>query len=163
MKPIPSLLVLAPLTIGCAAWAIATPSGSTVSDQELRKWTGRTFNSVHAIEVQTAIDERLLGPAWVRFAPLSPASILSLQASVAPSSLQCTPLPVTSAEVEVDLLQDGLPARVYTATVPSGQSQALVAVPPPNGGWLGQPMKIARRAYSNGLLVFEDEVVASFR
>ena len=163
MKLTPSLLVFGSLTLGCAAWAIAAPTGSTVADQELRKWTGRTFNSVHAIEVQTLIDERQLGPVWVRFAPLSPASILALQSSVAPSSLQCTPLPVTSAEVEVDLLQDGLPARVYTATVPSGQSQALVAVPPPNGGWLGQPMKIARRAYSNGLLVFEDEVVASFR
>jgi hypothetical protein len=155
--------VFIPLTIGCAAWAIATPSGSSVSDQNLRKWTSRTLSSVHAIEVQTAIDERLLGPAWVRFAPMSPASILALQASVAPEQLQCTPLPVTSAEVEVDLLQDALPAQVYTATVPSGQSQALVTVPRPIGGWLGQPMKIVRRAYSNGLLVFEDEVVATFR
>lgn len=163
MKFPASILILTPLSLCIAAIALAAPSGPAASTQSLRKWSRPSMNSVHAAEVSVAFNAHQQQTAWVRFAPMSPASILAMQAAAAPEPLQLNPLPVTDAEVSLDVLGDSLPAQVYRASAAPGQSQAVVAVPAPAGGWLGQPMKVVRRAYSSGALVYEDEAVLIFR
>ena len=163
MKIPVSILILTPVALALGALAISLPANPSAPTQSLRKWTERSMNSVHAIEVSVALDERAPRIAWVRFAPMSTEAMLAMQAAAAPNPLQMNPLPITAAEVELDLLQDAQPAQIHHATTAVGQAQAIVAVPEPAGGGGGQPMKIARRAYSNGLLVYEDEAILRFR
>lgn len=157
------LLISVPALALGIGLALAWAQSESVDPTDLRKWTRPSINSTHGIEVRSHLEVHGQETLFVRFGSLSPIQIHQLSDSAQPSPLACNPLTVSAAEVELDVLNDGLPAKLFQASAIGNSHSVVVPVPRPQSGWLGQPLRIARRAYSNGLLVYHDEATLSFR